>query len=58
MLGLLALIVLLSVLDIFANVLSLIPLIGDLMETISESILEAIQILLATILAIIAVRAK
>lgn len=47
-------IILLSVIDIFANVVSFIPIIGDLVETASETVLETIQILLTGLLIAVA----
>lgn len=37
-------IILLSVIDIFINVVSLIPVIGDVIETAGETVLEMLQI--------------
>jgi len=40
------LIVLLSVIDVAANLISFIPILGDIAETISETVLEVIQLVL------------
>lgn len=48
----LILIVVLSAVDIASNVFALIPFIGGVFETLSESIIEAIQIILALIIAL------
>lgn len=45
----LALIISISLIDIFANTLALYPVIGPIAESISESALEGIQILLVVI---------
>jgi len=50
---LIILIIGLSALDLFANTISLVPVIGDLIETFSETILEVLQILLTILLAIL-----
>jgi uncharacterized membrane protein len=50
------LIVLISIIDIFANIISFIPVIGDLAETASETVMEAIQLVLVGILAAVAKR--
>lgn len=43
-------IILVSIIDIFANVISFIPIIGGILESISETMLEIIQIGLAGLL--------
>jgi len=40
------LIILVSVLDIAANLISFIPIIGDIVETMSETVMEIIQLIL------------
>lgn len=39
----------LSLLDIFLNTLSLIPVLGNILETLSETVIESIQIVLVLI---------
>lgn len=53
---LVGLIILLSLADIGLNAISLIPGVGDIAETASESVLEFIQVTLTIVLAVIAGR--
>jgi hypothetical protein len=52
------LIIVLSVVDILANFIGAIPILGDIAETLSETVLESIQVLLTSIIGIIAVRRR
>ncbi|MCD4759811.1 hypothetical protein K8R33_02905 [archaeon] len=52
------LIILVSIIDLFANSISLIPVLGDVLETMSETILEFIQIVLASLLGVMAIKKK
>ena len=47
-------VIILSIIDIGLNSVSLIPVIGDILETTSETVIEGIQILLVVIIASIA----
>jgi len=51
--GLILFIVILSIIDIFANVFSFIPILGDILETLSETIIEIIQIIAVIAIALI-----
>ena len=48
--GIVLFIVAISILDIFFNVISLIPIIGDVLETFSETIMEALTIISTLVL--------
>jgi hypothetical protein len=50
------LIVFLSIVDIFMNLFSLIPVIGDIFESLSEVVIEAIQVGLVMLMAVLAGR--
>lgn len=50
------LIVILSLIDVFANALSLIPVIGPLLETLQETLNETLQIILASLAGVLAVK--
>ena len=56
MIGILVVIILIGVIDIGINIFSLIPVIGDAIETAGESILELLQIILAAGLVAIGVK--
>lgn len=43
------LVILISIIDLFANIVSFIPVIGDLIETASEAGMEALQVVLVGI---------
>jgi hypothetical protein len=50
------LIVVLSVLDIFAGLLAVVPVIGGVFSSLSETLLEVIQTLATTVIAAVAMR--
>ena len=52
------LIIVISIVDILMNVFGAIPILGGLLETLSETILESIQVLLTSIIGIIAIRRR
>lgn len=56
MIGILFVIIMIGIIDIGINVFSLIPVIGDAIETIGETILELLQVLLAAGLVAIGVK--
>jgi len=47
---LIGLIIVISVMDIYANVLSVVPVVGTFASAVSESALEGIQVLLVLVL--------
>lgn len=49
-------IILLSIIDVFSNFLSAVPLIGPILESIQESVNEVLQVTLTAILGMVAIK--